>query len=348
MTLIDCWSHAPVPGVARRLLLVVLAALASVVAASPAGAAGHKAHTAKPKTKPNAGIVDIYTTLGYEDGAAAGTGMILTRTGEVLTNNHVIQGATHFRVVDVTTHRSYAANVVGYSVARDVAVLQLVDASGLRTIPLGNSGLAHVGQAVVARGNALGRGGAPRVVAGKVTALHRQITATDGGGGFSELLSDLIETNAHVVPGDSGGPLENAVGRAIGMVTAGSTGRAVGTRGYAIPINRALALARQIVAGKASALVHLGDTAFLGVGVEDAPNGGAQITDVVPGSAAAAAGLVAGDVITSLNGTAISSSTDVRTAVLTLAPGTSVAIGWTDATGTAQTGTITPASGPPQ
>lgn len=339
---------ARVPGHARRLLPVVVAALASAVAASPAGAAGHarsgRAATAKPS--PNVGIVDIYTTLGYEHGAAAGTGMILTRSGEVLTNNHVIQGATHFRVVDVTTHRSYAANVVGYSVARDVGVLQLVNASGLKTIKLGNSALAHVGQTVVARGNALGRGGAPKVAPGKVTALHRQITASDGIGGESELLSDLIETNAKVVPGDSGGPLENALGRAIGMVTAGSTG--AGSRGYAIPIDHALSLARQIVAGKASALVHVGDTAFLGVGVQDANGGGAQITSVVQGSAAASAGLSTGDVITSLNGTAISTGSDVRNAVLALTPGVAVPLEWTDTAGTAHSGTITPASGPPQ
>lgn len=333
------------PGLTRRFLLAVLATLAPAVAASPAGAAGH-AGAAQTKPSPNAGIVDIYTTLGYEHGAAAGTGMILTRSGEVLTNNHVIQGATHFRVVDVTTHKSYAANVVGYSVARDVGVLQLVDASRLKTIPLGNSGLAHVGQKVFARGNALGRGGAPKVAAGKVTALHRQITASDGIGGESEVLSDLIETDAKVVPGDSGGPLENALGRAIGMVTAGSTG--AGSRGYAIPIDHALSLARQIVAGKASALVHIGDTAFLGVGVQDATGGGAQITNVVAGSAAAAAGLVAGDVITSLNGAAISTGQDVRKAVLSLTPGVSVPVEWTDTTGTARTGTITPASGPPQ
>jgi len=335
---------ARVPRFARRLLPVIATALASAVAASPAGAAGHT-DAAQVKPSPNAGIVDIYTKLGYENGAAAGTGMILTRSGEVLTNNHVIQGATHFRVVDVTTHRSYAANVVGYSVARDVGVLQLVNASRLQTIRLGNSGLAHVGQKVVARGNALGRGGAPRVASGKVTALHRQITASDGVGD-SELLSDLIETDAKVVPGDSGGPLENARGRAIGMVTAGSTG--LGSRGYAIPIDHALSLARQIVAGKTSAIVHVGATAFLGVGVEDASGGGAQITDVVQGSAAEAAGLATGDVITSLNGASISSGADVRKTVLSLTPGVAVPVDWTDSAGAAHTGTITPASGPPQ
>src|ERR1051326_1026903 len=109
-----------VPGLSRRVLLAVLATLAPAVAASPAGGAGHAA--------PNVGIVDIYTTLGYQHGAAAGTGMIVTRSGQVLTNNHVIAGATKYKVVDVTTHRTYSATVAGYSVSRDVALLQLAHA----------------------------------------------------------------------------------------------------------------------------------------------------------------------------------------------------------------------------
>ena len=346
MKLIDPCSDARVPGSARRLLLIVLAALASAVAASPAVAAGHSRHRAKAHPSPNAGIVDIYTKLGYEQSSAAGTGMILTRSGEVLTNNHVIRGATTFRVVDVTTHRKYTATVVGYSVSRDVAVLQLEHASRLQTIPLGNSGMVRRGEHVVARGNALGRGGAPRASRGKVTGTNKQIVATDETGG-SETLTNLIETSARVVPGDSGGPLENARGRAIGMITAGSSG--VGRRGYAIPISRALALARQIVAGAANKVVHVGATAFLGVSLSDAAGqSGAQIQGVVPGSAAATAGLAVGDVITSLNGATISSSADVQLTVLGLTPGTAVAIEWTDSTGTTQTGTITPASGPPQ
>src|ERR1700758_4214970 len=104
MCLIEDCCHGAVPGLARRLLLAVLATLAPAVAASPAGAAGHST-LAATRPGPNVGIVDIYTTLGYEQGVAAGTGMILSRTGEVLTNNHVINGATSFKVVDVTTHR---------------------------------------------------------------------------------------------------------------------------------------------------------------------------------------------------------------------------------------------------
>jgi S1-C subfamily serine protease len=331
-----------VPGLTRRLLLAVLATLAPAVAASPAGAAGHAnpAHRAHA----NVGIVDIYTTLGYQNGVAAGTGMILSRTGEVLTNNHVIRGATKFRVVDVTTHRSYLATVAGYSVTRDVAVLHLASASHLQTIKLGNRVHVHVGQQVVARGNAQGRGGAPKAAFGRVIALHRQIVARDEGG-ESETLTNVIATNAPVVPGDSGGPLEDSKNRAIGMVTAGSTAGA--HRGFAIPIRQALLFARLIENGNSSATVHVGQTAFLGVGLDD-PSGRPVITQILPGLAAEAAGLVNGDVITSLNGAAISSSVDVRDTVLSLVPGQAVAIGWTDASGTAQTGSITPTSGPPQ
>src|SRR5262249_967213 len=153
-------SDALVPGLTRRLLLAVLATLAPAVAASPAGAAGHSTHT-RVKAGANVGIVDIYTTLGYQHGRAAGTGMIITRSGEVLTNNHVISGATKFKVVDVTTHRRYSATVAGYSVSRDIAVLQLAHASGLRTIKRGGAIPLHVGMQVLARGNAQGVGGTP-------------------------------------------------------------------------------------------------------------------------------------------------------------------------------------------
>lgn len=334
-----------VPGPTRRLVFaVLLATLALAVAASPAGAAGHATHAA-PKTSPNAGIVDIYTTLGYEEGAAAaGTGMIISRTGEVLTNNHVIRGATKFKVVDVTTHRSYNATVVGYSVSHDIAVLQLANASHLQTIRLGGYLRLHVGQQVIARGNAQGRGGAPKAARGKIIALHRKIVARDVTG-ETETLRNVIATNTAVEPGDSGGPLLTATNRVIGMVTAGSTVGAA--RGFAIPIKHALLYARAIEKGKASATIHVGPTAFLGVVLKNV-SGGTQITQILPNLPADAAGLAPGDVITSLNGGKISTMTDMREALLSLAVGTAVSITWTDKNGIAQTGTITPASGPPQ
>src|SRR3954453_585811 len=343
MRLIDTCSDALVPGLTRRLLFAVLATLAPAVAASPAGAAGHSTH-ARVKAGANVGIVDIYTTLGYEDGRAAGTGMILTRSGEVLTNNHVIVGATRFKVVDVTTHRRYSASVVGYSVSRDIAVLQLAHASGLRTVKRGGAIPLHVGMRIVARGNAQGRGGPPKTARGQIIALHQQILAT-GEGGDTETLNNVIATNAPVVPGYSGGPLENSQNRVLGIVTAGSTSGV--HRGFAIPIRQALQLARRIMSGKSNAIVHVGPTAFLGVVLQDV-SGGAKVWSLVPGKPADLAGLVKGDVIPSLDGLAVPSRAEVRQTMLTLVPGKTVSIGWTDTSGVAQTGTITPISGPPQ
>ena len=333
------------PGLTRRLLLAVLATLAPAVAASPAGASGH---TASPvKAGANVGIVDIYTTLGYTDRVAAGTGMILTRSGEVLTNNHVIDGETNFKVVDVTTHRRYNATVLGYSVSRDLAVLQLANATGLRTIKRGGAVPLHLGMQVLARGNAQGLGGLPRVARGRVIGLHRQIVASDPTDpSNSETLHNLIATDAPVVPGYSGGPLENGQNRVLGVVTAGGSASGV-NRGFAIPLKQALQVVRRIESGRGNAVVHVGPTAFIGVLLKNG-SGGAKILRVVPGKPADAAGLARGDVITSLNHARISSIADVRTTVLSLVPGRTVPIGWKDTTGTARTGTITPVSGPPQ
>jgi S1-C subfamily serine protease len=288
--------------------------------------------------------VNIYTTLGYQHGLAAGTGMIISRSGEVLTNNHVINGATKFKVVDVTTHHRYTATVVGYSVSRDIALLQLAHASGLRTVRLGAAARVRVGERVVARGNAQGRGGPPKAAQGRILALHRQIVARDEAG-EPETLSNVIATNAPVVPGYSGGPLEDRLNRVLGMVTAGSVAGI--HRGFAIPIKQVLRLARRIESGRPNSIVHVGPTAFIGVKLEDVP-GGARITRILTGKPAEAAGLVAGDVVTSLDGATISSSVDVRRVVLSLVPGKAVSIGWTDTSGVARTGTITPISGPPQ
>ena len=343
MRLIGACSDALVPGLTRRLLLAVLATLAPAVAASPAGAAGHS--TPSVTARPNVGIVNIYTTLGYQHGLAAGTGMIISRSGEVLTNNHVINGATKFKVVDVTSHRRYTATVAGYSVSRDIAVLQLANASGLRTVKRGGAISLHVGMRIVARGNAQGRGGPPKTARGRIIALHQQIVAKDETGD-PETLNNMIATNAPVVPGYSGGPLENAQNRVLGIVTAGSTNPGF-HRGFAIPLPQALQIARRIESGRSNAIVHVGPTAFLGVRLANVADE-AKIASVLQGKPADLAGLAAGDVITSLNGVAISSKADVRQTVLSLVPGKTVPIGWTDSKGVAQSGDITPISGPPQ
>jgi len=151
-------------------------------------------------------------------------------------------------------------------------------------------------------GNAGGAGGTPSVAGGSVTALHQSITATEQDGGNPENLKGLIEVNAGIQAGDSGGPLVDTGGKVVGMDSAASAGfsfQTTGTDGYAIPINSAVAIAKKIESGNASATVHVGTTAFLGVQVYSTQSGsspsGAVIHVVVPGSPAASAGLAAGD-----------------------------------------------------
>jgi S1-C subfamily serine protease len=318
---------------------------AAVVAAVGIGFAPHPAAAAL-----STGVVDVTTTLGYQNGSAAGTGIVLTSTGEILTNNHVIRGATDLRVIDPSTGRSYAATVVGYSVTRDIAVLQLTGASHLHTVTLGNSATVKVGQKVTAVGNAQGRGGKPASATGKVTAIKRSIVASDGNG-LSEQLTGLIQIDAALQPGDSGGPLLNKAGRVIGMDTAASATFAFQSshEGYAIPINQALVLAKQIVTGQASLVVHIGSTPFLGVSVSPAASSqGALIQSVAPGSPAEQAGLVAGDTITTLDGQAIATYDQLSSLLLQHAAGDTVTLQWIDGTGATQTADVTTASGPPQ
>jgi S1-C subfamily serine protease len=213
------------------------------------------------------GLVDIASRLGYQGGQAAATGMIISPGGLVLTNNHVIADTTGLTAVVVPTQRHFTVRWLGYDKADDVAVLQLVGASGLRTVPLGNSARTRAGQRVVALGNAEGLGGAP-AVAGVITRTNQTVTASDDGGSSTETLHGMLETDAAIVPGDSGGSLvSSSSGRVIGMDTAAAAGPGDGARdaGFAIPINRALAIARLIVAGQAGARIHVGSTGFLGV-----------------------------------------------------------------------------------
>jgi S1-C subfamily serine protease len=302
------------------------------------------------------GIVDVTTNLAYEGASAAGTGMVLTSSGEVLTNNHVIRGATTIRVTDPSTGKKYSATVVGYDLAADVAVLKLTNASGLQTVNLGDSSKVTVGEAITALGNAGGVGGTPIAASGTVTALGRSITASDDDG-TSERLTGLIGINAGVQPGDSGGPLVDAAGQVIGMDTAASAGFAFQdgpNQAYAIPINTALAIAKEIEAGQ-SATAHIGATAFLGIEIEAATyftrggtTTGAVVAGVVHSSPAAKAGLAYGDVIVALNSHTIASPTTLTSLLQKTSPGTKVQIRWVDQYGKAHTAHVTLASGPPQ
>jgi S1-C subfamily serine protease len=310
-------------------------------------------------------VVDVNVTFNYEGAAGAGTGIVLTSNGLVLTNNHVIDGATKISVTDVGNGKTYSATVLGYDNTHDVALIKLQGASGLKTAKVASSS-ASIGQAVVAIGNAGGLGGTPTSAGGSVTALGQNITASDSLDGTNEQLSNLIEVNANVESGDSGGPLVNASGQVIGMDTAASQSfsfSASGNQGFAIPISQALKIAKQIESGSGDSVVHVGATAFLGVMVQaqqasyGAVGGpstqGAQICAeyeyqcVVSGSPAAKVGLQPGDVITGFAGHTVSSSSALTHDLVAFHPGQSVKITWVDTTGQTHSGTVTLASGPP-
>lgn len=293
-------------------------------------------------------MVDIDTVLGYQRGAAAGTGTVVSSNGEILTNNHVVDGATKITVTVVATGRAYAANVVGTDPTQDVAVLQLVGASGLQTANYGNSGAVAVGDSVTGVGNALGAGGTPSATTGTVAALDQSITATDEGGANAENLTGLIETDAQIQPGDSGGPLYDAAGKIVGMDTAAQTNGRQTSAGYAITINHALDVAQQIESASASSsTIHLGLPAFLGVSVADVPGiGGAGVEQVVSGGPAAQAGIVPGDVITAVGSTSIDSIAQLEPALAAHRPGQSVTITFTDTSGQSHRADVTLVSGP--
>jgi S1-C subfamily serine protease len=326
--------------------------------AAPPAAAAPPLSAAAVAAKVDPGLVDINVVDGAQGAQGAATGMVLTSSGVVLTNNHVVRGATHISIRDIGNGKTYAASVLGYDRARDVALVQLRSAAGLHTVALGDSSTVAHGATVTALGNAGGIGGPPQVARGVVTALSQTITASDAGGGNAQRLHGLIETNAAIRPGDSGGPLVNAAGQVVGMNAAASTGfsRRASVQGYAIPIAAALSIARQIAQGTASTTVHIGATGFLGVEVVPpaqpsagglgVSHAGATVAGVLSGYPAAGVGLTAGDVITAVDGRIVTSAAALTDLLSAHHPGDTVRLHWLDPAGHGHDVTVTLASGP--
>jgi len=258
-----------------------------------------------PASRITPAIVDITAALGYQSGSyAAGTGIVISPSGLVLTNNHVIAGSTSIGAVDLANHRSYHARVVGIDLPGDLAVLQLAGAHGLRRAPFGNSAFAVRGGGVSAVGNVGGRGGAPTITSGIITAVNQAIQATDSASHTTEHLTGLLETNALLQPGDSGGPLVDAAGSVIGIDTAAAGGGSSDRAGFAIPFTPALTIEQTIVSGTPMTGLAIGSeayTGFLGVQVVAGTPRGARIVQVEHGSPAGRAGLRAGETITAIN-----------------------------------------------
>lgn len=278
------------------------------------------------------GVVLVDADLGH-GARTEGTGIVITRSGEVLTNNHVIEGAISVRVKVPETGRTYNAEILGYDVRVDAALLKLHGAHGLRTASV-TSPPARLGQRVLAVGGATG---AIKFAVGHVTGLQRSVTAGDETGG-SESLNGLIEFDAGVQPGDSGGPLLDLRGDVLGVDTAGGSKPGLLALfshqhdSFAIPIATALGVAHAIEGGHASSTLHIGPTAFLGIEL-DPMSSKADVVRSVHGSPAAAAGLDAGARITAADGRVITAPQQIVAALLEKHPGDRMALAWTDRVG---------------
>ncbi len=250
------------------------------------------------------GVVLINTLLF--NGAGAGTGMILSSDGLVLTNYHVVSGSETVQITLADTGEEYTAQVLGHDATADVAVLQIEGAKDLPTVSTNTASL-QIGDAVSAVGNGSGQGYLTQLD-GSVIGLDETITATDAASPTDgEVLTGLIATDADVVPGYSGGPLFNSDGEVVGMTTAASRGNtSAQVDGYAVPISQALDIVDQVVSGNpTSDTVVIGRNPALGVTVASGNTPGARIVEVLEGSAADDAGIVADETVIALDGTAI-------------------------------------------
>ena len=346
----------------RWAILATLLVLSGTVGAIGGTAAGAqlRAHVVAIQVQPDSAgaIVNIDTTVvtGNGSGRAAGTGLVLNSQGEVLTNNHVVEGAIKITVTPAGGSVGYSANVVGVDPAADLAVLQVVGVKGWPTASFADSAKASVGDKVSAMGNALGLDGVPRVSTGKITALAQSITA-GGSLGASEQLSNLIMFDATVEPGESGGPLLNANGQVLGLITASSgNGNLPSSPAYAIPANTALQVAHQIESGQASADIILGQVGYMGVVAQDltaadaaalglSVQAGVLIVGVNAGSPAESAGMVSGSVVVEVAGQAVATEAELRAIMHTYKPGQAVMVKWVDAQG-AHSASMTLTSGP--
>jgi putative serine protease PepD len=278
---------------------------------------------------------------------AAGSGMILTADGEVLTNNHVIAGASSVTVTLFGQTKALTAHVLGTDPTDDLALVQIDHTSGLPTVTFGDSSRTRVGDSVLAIGNALALAGGPTVTEGIVSAENRSLSAQNDTG-QTENLSGLLQTDAAINPGNSGGPLVNSDAQVVGMNTAvasSSTGNAPTENiGFAIAVDSVKPRLTQLRqggtggTGNTTPVVPSANAAYIGVTVGPVtpalqqqdnltPSSGALVLSVQPGSPAESAALQVNDVIVSFNGTAVQSPSDLTAAIHPLKPGDRVSLG---------------------
>ena len=281
---------------------------ASGSAAAPVSGAALDVKAILAKVEPS--VVDIVASSRRETGE--GTGIIISPDGYILTNAHVVSGASKVSVSTAASSKALTATVVGADEAHDVALIKVDGGSGLPAAELGRSADMKVGDDVVAIGNALGLRGDPTVTRGIVSALNRTV----------ENLTGMIQTDAAINPGNSGGPLVNSAGQVIGINTAVAADGAQNI-GFAIPIDKAKGLADRLKTGQGPA-----PSAFLGVSTTETSDGsaGAMVVSLVSGGPAQRAGIAEGDLIVTFDGKPVAGADALSGLVQARQPGDTVQV----------------------
>jgi len=316
---------------------------ASTAANAPAGntSSGLDVIGIVAKIRPSVVKVAVEIDGGVQGtGEGVGTGVILTSDGEILTNAHVVADASKVRVVLDGQTEPIDATVLGVDVGNDLALIK-IDKTGLPTMAFADSDKVQVGQPVVAMGYALDLAGDVSVTSGIISALNRSMVTDNGA------LDGLLQTDAAISSGNSGGPLVDAAGAMIGINTAvarGDATNAANNIGFAISTKEINRLLDRLKTGGTTQPAQ----GYLGVGVEDRHDGGsgAIVTDVESGSPADTLGLQVGDVVTQVNGVAINGQAGLIAAIRDSAPGDKITVDYTH-NGKAESGTATLATRPP-
>ena len=268
-------------------------------------------------------VVTISTTVDddFGGGRGVGTGVVLTSDGEILTNAHVIEDATEVVVRFAGETEPRVAKILASDLGNDLALIK-VDVTGLIAATFAKPGSVQIGDTVVAIGYALALDGGPTVTSGIVSALKRTIE-TDSGA-----LNSLIQTDAAISSGNSGGPLVNLKGEVVGINTAvarGDSESAANNIGFSISVDEVLIVIEQL-RKQANGIVR--EEGFLGVGLAAREDGGqgAIITNVQPGSPADKAGIVIDDVVLAVDGEPIDGQAGLVAAIRDAEPGQTVKI----------------------
>jgi serine protease Do len=297
-------------------------------------------------------VVNVTTNLlepsifgGSRPGRGVGTGFIVRSDGIIVTNFHVVEGAQRITVTTSTTPtRSFAARVIGGDAEADLAVLK-VNATGLSTVSLGDSGDLQLGESVVAMGYALALTGGPSVTSGIVSSLDREVKASDPNfEGGTRTYTHAIQTDAAINPGNSGGPLLNLDGQVVGINTAGA--QQAENIGFAIAIDATKPTIDHAIQNPSAPVPFLGvTTTSVTPLVREQQNlsvdHGAFVIDVAPKGPAQKAGISSGDVIVSFDGKSVDTSDTLGKLILTHHPGDKASVGVIHPNANSQTYSVT-------